>query len=93
MYIVYVITQGICNRFIEMNFCVGCMVWPWKRLLQNWTFVKYWWDVYKELAKTEDEDFGKYLSIGSVHVIKVCNMFTFFACRHTVTLVLIKMHD
>ena len=22
----YVITQGICNKFIEMNFCVGCIV-------------------------------------------------------------------
>ena len=22
----YVITQGICNKFIEVNFCVGCMV-------------------------------------------------------------------
>ena len=20
----YVITQGICNKFIEVNFCVGC---------------------------------------------------------------------
>ena len=23
----YVITQGICNKFIEVNFCVGFMVW------------------------------------------------------------------
>ena len=23
----YVITKGICNKFIEVNFCVGCMVW------------------------------------------------------------------
>ena len=22
----YVTTQGICNKFIEVNFCVGCMV-------------------------------------------------------------------
>ena len=22
----HVITQGICNKFIEVNFCVGCMV-------------------------------------------------------------------
>ena len=22
------------------------MVWPWLRLLQDWTFVKYWWDTY-----------------------------------------------
>ena len=22
----YVITQYICNKFIEVNFCVGCMV-------------------------------------------------------------------
>ena len=22
----YVITQDICNKFIEVNFCVGCMV-------------------------------------------------------------------
>ena len=25
----YVITQDICSKFIEVNFCVGCMVtWP-----------------------------------------------------------------
>ena len=25
----YVITQDICKKFIEVNFCVGCMVlWP-----------------------------------------------------------------
>ena len=23
----YVIKKYICNRFIEVNFCVGCMVW------------------------------------------------------------------
>ena len=33
----YVITQGICNRFIEVNFCVGCMVWLPNRLFQDWT--------------------------------------------------------
>ena len=22
----YFITQGICNKFIEVNFCEGCMV-------------------------------------------------------------------
>ena len=27
----YVITQGICNKFIEVNFFVGCMVW-WPNL-------------------------------------------------------------
>ena len=32
--------QDICNKFIEVNFCVGCMV-----SRQGWTFVKYWWDV------------------------------------------------
>ena len=25
----YIITQDICNKFIEVNFCVGCKVsWP-----------------------------------------------------------------
>ena len=43
-FLFYVITQGICNKFIEINISVGCMVWPWMRLLQDWTFVKYWWD-------------------------------------------------
>ena len=28
----YVIMQGICNKFIEVNFCVGCMVWRPNRL-------------------------------------------------------------
>ena len=40
----YVITQGICNKFIKVKFCVGCMIsWP-NSLLQHWTFVEYWWD-------------------------------------------------
>ena len=30
----HVITQGICNKFIEVNFCVGCMVSQPNRLLQ-----------------------------------------------------------
>ena len=36
--------KDICNKFIEINFCFGCMVWPWLHLFQHWTFVKYWWD-------------------------------------------------
>ena len=24
----YFITQGICNKFTEVKFSVGCMVWP-----------------------------------------------------------------
>ena len=31
----YVITQGICNKFIEVNFCVGCMVSQPNRLFQH----------------------------------------------------------
>ena len=31
-------------KFVEINFCVGCMDWPWLHLLKEWTFVKYWWD-------------------------------------------------
>ena len=31
----YVITQDICNKIIEVNFCVGCMAsWP-NRLFQD----------------------------------------------------------
>ena len=33
----YVITQDICNRFIEVNFCVGCMVSEPNPLLQRST--------------------------------------------------------
>ena len=33
----YVITQDICNRFIEVNFCVRCMVLEPNRLLQRLT--------------------------------------------------------
>ena len=33
----YVITQDICNKFIEVNFCVGCMVSQPNRLLQRST--------------------------------------------------------
>ena len=28
----YVTTQGICNNFIEVNFCVGSVVWRPTRL-------------------------------------------------------------
>jgi hypothetical protein len=35
----YVITQDICNKFIEVNFCVGCMVSQPNRLLQHSTTV------------------------------------------------------
>ena len=33
----HVITQDICNKFIEINFCVGCMVSQPNRLFQHWT--------------------------------------------------------
>ena len=33
----YVITQDICNKFIEVNFCVGCMVSRPNPLLQRST--------------------------------------------------------
>ena len=33
----YVTTQGICNKFIEVNFCVGCMVSQPNRLFQRST--------------------------------------------------------
>ena len=33
----YVITQDICNNFIEVNFCVGCMVSEPNPLLQRST--------------------------------------------------------
>ena len=35
----YVITQDICNKFIEVNFCVGCMVSQPNHLLQHSTTV------------------------------------------------------
>ena len=35
----YVVTQDICNKFIEVNFCVGCMVSKPNRLLQRWTIM------------------------------------------------------
>jgi hypothetical protein len=35
----YVITQDICNKFIEVNFCMGCMVSQPNRLLQHLTTV------------------------------------------------------
>ena len=31
----YVITQYICTKFIEVNFCVGCMVSPPNNLFQD----------------------------------------------------------
>ena len=33
----YVITQGICNNFIEVNFCMGPMVWRPNPLFQHLT--------------------------------------------------------
>ena len=31
----------ICNKIIEINFCLWCMVRTWLRLFQHWAFVKY----------------------------------------------------
>ena len=45
----YVTMQDICNKFIEVNLCVGCMIWRPNRMFQDRTFVKYWWDK-KELV-------------------------------------------
>ena len=36
----HVITQDICNKFIEIKFSVGCMVFPWLRLLHRQLPVK-----------------------------------------------------
>ena len=33
----YVTTQGICNNFIEVNFCMGPMVWRPNPLFQDLT--------------------------------------------------------
>ena len=33
-------TQRILNKFIKINFSVGCMVWPWCCLFQDWLPVK-----------------------------------------------------
>ena len=48
----YLITQDICNKFIEINFCFGRMVWLWLHLFQHWIFVKYWWDYFFTLYVT-----------------------------------------
>ena len=37
----YVITQDICNKFIEVNFFVGCMVSRPNRLFQDLTSLDY----------------------------------------------------
>ena len=36
----HLITQDICNKFIEIKFSVGCMVCPWLRLLHHQLPVK-----------------------------------------------------
>ena len=36
---VYVIPQDICNKFIKVNFCVGCMVSQLNRLFQRSTTI------------------------------------------------------
>ena len=33
----YVTTQGICNNFVEVNFCMGYMVWQPNPLFQDLT--------------------------------------------------------
>ena len=37
----YVTTQDICNKFIEVKFSVGCMVWVQNHLFQDWTSLDY----------------------------------------------------
>ena len=34
---VHVTVQRILNKFIDVNFSVECMVWPWYCLFQDWT--------------------------------------------------------
>ena len=41
----HVTIQRILNKFIEINFSFGCMVWPWCCLFQDLLPVKYWWDM------------------------------------------------
>jgi hypothetical protein len=38
--------KAFAKKFIEVNFCVGCMVWQPNCLYQDWTAVKYWWDLF-----------------------------------------------
>ena len=69
----YVITQGICNKFIEMKISVGCKVWPWLRLFQHWTFVKYWWDISLECSSAKESEyrFKKYLNPFWLYLVSV----------------------
>ena len=46
----HVITQGICNKFIEVNFCVGCMVSQPNCLFQHSTSGIYWSDLQFRLT-------------------------------------------
>ena len=52
----HVTTQRILNKFIEMNFSVGCMVWLWCCLIQDglplklliWSLNnKFWFKIWK----------------------------------------------
>ena len=49
----YVITQDICNKFIEVNFCVGCMVSQPNNLLQRLTTMSLINKIYFNLRKTK----------------------------------------
>ena len=42
----HVTTQRILNKFIEIHFSVGCMVWPWCCLFQDWLPVKILMKIY-----------------------------------------------
>ena len=65
----YVIMQDICNKFIEVNFCVGCMVSEPNRLLQHSTTMS----LINKIA------------VGLVKVLNTCLCSTLETSLHMVT--------
>ena len=59
----YVTTQGICNNFIELNFCVGSMVWRPNCLLQHSTTMS--------LINKMQEKLEKYITCWYEHEILI----------------------
>ena len=52
----YVITQDISNKFIDVNFCVGCMVWSFSIFFLQVRNFERSWNTIEELEKIIDKD-------------------------------------
>ena len=63
---VHVIMPAISNKFIKVNFCVGCMVSRHNSLFQHWTFFNYFNKISMYITHSQD-----FISLPKLHLESV----------------------